>query len=125
MEDDARGERPHSTIPGRLTVADERVAYNEARAREVNEAIEAGRVNREGLTGFVCECGRLGCNAVVELSLMEYEGVRAESRQFVIVAGHEASVDEVVASADRYAVVCKRGAAALIADETDPRGEGS
>jgi hypothetical protein len=101
----------------------ERVARNETTARRVNEAIEAGRVTRDGLAGFLCECGRLGCNEVVELALGEYEAVRASARQFVIVDGHEADFDAVVSRTPRYAVVAKQGIAGTIAQQTDPRAE--
>ena len=43
--------------------SDEQVALNETTFREVNEGIEAGRREREGLVPFVCECGEVGCNA--------------------------------------------------------------
>src|SRR5690349_15560238 len=49
-------------------LCEERVAHNEVVVRRVNEAIEEGLVNRTGTTGFVCECGQLGCNTVLELS---------------------------------------------------------
>lgn len=104
--------------------ADERVARNETVARRVNESIEDGRVNRDGLVGFICECGQLGCNAVVELSLREYESVRSQPRQFFIVAGHDAGFDHELSRTSRYAVVAKQGRAGVIAELTDPRGEG-
>lgn len=104
---------------------DERIAHNETVARSVNEAIEAGRVTRDGRSPFVCECGQLGCNAVVEMMLSEYEAVRAHPRRFVLVAGHEAHFDEVVADGGDYEVVVKHGAPGRIAEETDPRTEGA
>jgi hypothetical protein len=107
--------------PG-VPLPDERIAHNEAIARSVNEAIEAGRVTRDGPSPFVCECGQLGCNAVVEIPLGEYEAVRAHPRTFVLAAGHEAHVDEMVADGGDYHVVVKQGVAGQIAEETDPRG---
>lgn len=104
-----------------MRLTDERVAYNETAARRVNEAIEEGRVERDGLSGFICECGQLGCNSVVELTLGEYEAVRSGSRQFLIVDGHEASFDSVILRWPRYAIVAKRGFAGAIAESTDPR----
>ena len=38
-----------------------RIALNETTFREVNEGIEEGRREREGLVPFVCECGRAEC----------------------------------------------------------------
>ena len=37
--------------------AEEQIALNESTFRDVNEAIESGRGEREGLVPFVCECG--------------------------------------------------------------------
>jgi hypothetical protein len=59
------------------------------------------------------------------MTLSEYEAVRAHPRRFVLVAGHEAHFDEVVADGGGYEVVVKHGAAGRIADETDPRAEGA
>jgi hypothetical protein len=106
-----------------MPLDDDRVARNEVTARRINESIEDGRVNRDGLTGFVCECGQLGCNAIVELALGEYEHVRSRPRQFLVVDGHEAAFDIIVARRDRYALVVKEGFAGRIAETTDPRGE--
>jgi len=69
----------------------ERIARNEAAYREVNEAIRAGRADQaaDAPRPFVCECGRLGCNELVELTLGEYEAVRANPRRFLMLPGHE------------------------------------
>ena len=97
------------------------IAVNEARFRRVNEAIEAGHANEDAI-GFVCECGRLGCNDVIELSAAAYERVRSDPRQFVIVPGHEETeVESVIERADGYAIVRKLDEAAEVAEETDPR----
>jgi hypothetical protein len=103
------------------SAGEERVARNEAAFRKVNEAIEQGRQTREGLVGFVCECGRLGCNEVIELTLSEYEAVRADARRFAVRRGHEVGVEEVIETHDRYLVVAKRGSAGDVAAFTDPR----
>ena len=39
--------------------------------------------------GFRCECARLGCNQLIELTVREYEEVRSHPRRFVVVPGHE------------------------------------
>lgn len=99
-----------------------RIARNESRRRVVNEAIEAGRVHRSGAIGFVCECGQLGCTAVVELPLDDYEAVRADARRFLVLDGHEQlEVEEVVERRDGYLVVRKLGAAGESAQGADPR----
>jgi hypothetical protein len=99
----------------------ERMARNEAAFRKVNEAIERGRRTREGLLGFVCECGRLGCNEIIELSLTEYEALRADARRFAVRHGHQMGPEEVLETHERYLVVAKRGSAGDIAEFSDPR----
>jgi hypothetical protein len=102
--------------------SDSRVARNETAFREVNEGIEEGRRERVGLVPFVCECGMLGCNDVVELTLREYEGVRAGSRCFLVATGHGAPFDIVSRTESRYSVVRKPdGPLGELADRTDPR----
>ena len=94
---------------------------NEAAYRNVNEGID--RTTRsEGLIGFLCECGRLGCNVVVELTADEYETVRANPRRFFLVDGHEVpEAETVVERHERYSVVEKHADVAPIAERTDPR----
>ena len=95
---------------------------NEATFRRVNEGMEAGQ-DPEGMLAFVCECGRLGCNKLVELTRTEYEAVRTNPRRFAIVDGHQIEeVEDVVARTDRYIVVEKRGhPESEIVEYTDPR----
>jgi hypothetical protein len=101
-----------------------RLARNETTFRLINEAIEVGRVTREGLVAFVCECSRLGCNELVELTLREYEQIRADARRFFIVRGHEGPAEDVVDSRGRVLIVVKRGEAGAVAERTDPRNPG-
>jgi hypothetical protein len=102
----------------------ERVALNETTFRRVNEGIEEGRREREGLVTFVCECGELGCNELVEMTLREYETVRADSRTFLVMPSHLTDIDELDRREDRYWVVRKpEGPLGDLADRTDPRGE--
>jgi len=100
----------------------QRVAMNEVTFRKVNEWMEAGHGAR-GLLTFVCECGRLGCNRLIELTREEYEAVRGDGRTFAVLDGHEIpEVEDVVERHERYLVVQKRGAPEEdIAENTDPR----
>jgi hypothetical protein len=118
-----RGDRGRNgrNFPAMDSAGAERVARNEAAFRRVNEAIERGRQTREGLLGFVCECGRLGCNEIIELLLWEYEAVRADARQFAVRPGHQTGPEEVIDTHERYLVVAKRGSAGDIAEFSDPR----
>jgi hypothetical protein len=100
----------------------QRVAMNEATFRKVNEGMEAGQ-DPSGLLTFVCECGRLGCNRLIQLTRLEYEAVRGHSRRFAIIDGHEIpEVEEVVERSERYIVVEKGGRPeSEIVEHTDPR----
>ena len=102
-----------------------RAAANEATIRDVNEGIERGQWPGEEDTpvGFRCECARLGCNQLVELTVREYEEIRANPRRFVVVPGHEfGDVETVVESRSGYVIVEKRDQAAEVAERHDPRG---
>jgi hypothetical protein len=116
----------------------ERQARNEALVREVNERIERldQAAEESDLAGagemfeFLCECGRadegeVACDAHVEMTLEEYEQVRAQDDRFVLVPGHEdASLEAVVSGTERFVIVDKKPAAEpFVAD--DPRGAGS
>jgi predicted ThiF/HesA family dinucleotide-utilizing enzyme len=100
----------------------QRVAMNEATFRKVNEGMEVGR-DPSGLLSFVCECGRLGCNQLVQLTRAEYESIRSNPRRFAIVDGHEIlEAEQIVERHDRYLVVEKSGdPEAEIVEHTDPR----
>jgi hypothetical protein len=101
------------------------VAENEVRFRALNERLEeqAGTwQGREGQLRLVCECGDEDCTVGIQLSVREYEAVRAVETQFVLIRGHErAEVEDVVDGAENWLVVRKRGEAADIATGTDPR----
>ena len=102
-----------------------RVGLREINRRRVNEAIERGR-RTEGPATFVCECGRPDCNTTLTVSLDGYEAVRSDFDRFLLEPGHElAPVDFVVERHDGYVVIEKRGEAADIARDTDPRGHPS
>jgi hypothetical protein len=103
---------------------EDRIAQNETLFREVNERIEAGQwpTGRGDPVAFRCECGSLRCGMMVQLTLDEYERVRAHSTHFVVVRGHEIpEVETVVERASTFVVVEKVGEAAEAAEETDPR----
>jgi hypothetical protein len=100
----------------------QRVAMNEATFRKVNEGMEAGQ-DPSGPLAFVCECGRLGCNELIQLTRTEYEGIRRNPRRFAILDGHEIlEAEKIVERHDRYLVVEKAGdPEAEIVEHTDPR----
>lgn len=95
----------------------------EVNGRRINEAIERGR-DRDATAVFVCECGRLGCNERLELSVRRYEAVRTSFERFLVVPGHElAELEDVVERHPGYLVVAKRGTAGAVAERADPRSD--
>jgi hypothetical protein len=101
-----------------------RVADNEARFREVNEAISRGSWPGEddSALAFRCECASRDCNRLVSITPREYEGVRAHARRFLVLPGHEQpSAETVIASHPGYVVVEKLGQAGRLAEASDPR----
>jgi len=67
-----------------------RMAQNEALARRINDRIEFQRPrNGESADTFICECIRVDCGGVLELSIGEYARVRSHPRRFVVLPGHE------------------------------------
>ena len=92
--------------------------------REVNDRIAeiAAGFERAELP-FVCECGSQDCIRAIDLSLREYESVRAHARRFAILPDHEnPTLEIVVQETDRFAVVeTFVGEASRIPEDTDPR----
>jgi hypothetical protein len=111
-------------------------ARNEALVREVNERIErldqsAGFADEDTTFEFLCECGQVNaeggitCQDRVEMTLQEYEHVRAQDDRFAVVPGHEnVALEKIVRRSDRFLVVDKKpGAEPIVRD--DPRGASS
>ncbi len=102
----------------------ERFSANESVFREINEGIERGQWPGEEdmLVSFRCECARLGCNELLQLSVHQYERVRSNPARFIVRPGHERpEIEVVVERAPGYLVVEKIDQAAETAAETDPR----
>jgi hypothetical protein len=90
----------------------------EAAFREVNERIaENARRFESGVTEFICECADVRCTDRIEVTLEEYERVRADGATFLLAPGHrDASLERVIAQRPRFHVVEKvhTGARALV-----------
>jgi len=101
-----------------------RAAADESTIRDVNEGIERGLWpgDEDTPVGFRCECARLGCNQLIELTAGEYEEVRSHPRRFVVVPGHEMTdVETVVATRPGYVIVEKLDQAGEVAERDDRR----
>jgi hypothetical protein len=102
-----------------------RAAKNEIVLRDLNERLEAHhRWLDQRFSEWVCECADETCMKPVELSIAEYEMVRAEPTRFVVAPGDEhvnRGIERVVQREERYWLVEKMGVAAEISEELDPR----
>jgi hypothetical protein len=99
-----------------------RVGHNESVFRDINERAEEIGTALEGPTEFVCECYRTDCTARLDVPLDVYEQVRARSRHFLVVPGHEQlEYERVVDQGNGWLVVTKIGVAGEVAEDEDPR----
>ena len=105
---------------------DTRAARTEALFREVNERI-AERADLFGSddASFVCECSDATCIERVGAALDDYEHVREDGAQFLLVKGHEqVEVERVVLRFPRFNVVRKvKPAVRRIVERLNPRAE--
>jgi hypothetical protein len=104
---------------------EERLATNEARFREMNEAAQPRRQEGDGAPTpgdrFICECADRGCTRWLELTPEEYAEVRAHPRRFIVTPTHEIpDVESVVDRHANYFVVEKPEEVAHIVDPGHP-----
>lgn len=109
-----------------MSSREKRLAKNETTSREINEGIQDahnGDTRRDRQVRMVCECGHHGCERLVAITPSEYEQVRSDSVQFVVVREHViGDVERIVRETDRFVVVAKlEGVSARVAIEDDPR----
>lgn len=96
-------------------------ARNQALSREINERVLAV-AQTAGKIEFLCECADMDCTETIELGLTEYEHIRSSPTRFPVAVGHVyPEFENVVEENRRYAVVQKRGEAAEVSAELDPR----
>jgi hypothetical protein len=67
---------------------EERLAQNEVRFREINEAAQPQR-QTQGEGRFVCECADRSCMVWIDVNLAEYAAVREHPRRFIVAPTHE------------------------------------
>lgn len=104
----------------------ERLGRNEVLFRQLNDRLrEVGTsfslVAERG--SFVCECADASCTEPIEMTLADYEELRAHPARFAVLRGHEApDVESVVERREGWNVVEKHpGGPAELAAEHDPR----
>jgi hypothetical protein len=108
-----------------MSLWEERAARNEALFREVNEQARSisGLQPPTGSDDLliICECSDDRCTDRISLPRSVYETVRANSRHFLVVPGHEGDFEHIVERAGGYSIVEKEGQAGRIAEQNDPR----
>ena len=105
-----------------------RVAENQSTFRRANEQIEEtaedlGDSLTVRLIPFLCECADARCTKVIQVTLSEYEAIRADPTRFAIAPGHEIAFEDerVVSRSERFTTVEKVGEPGRLAAESDPR----
>jgi hypothetical protein len=102
----------------------QRLAENEALAREVNERV--GEVSESWLredepVEFVCECSLDECSDRIHLRMAEYRQVRTSPVRFAMLREHLVpEIEVVVGEAGDAVIVEKLGPGQDVAEETAP-----
>ena len=107
-------------------LVEERIAQNDATFRNANERIgaAAGVYDVNMPIPFICECADPTCMEIVRLDLDQYEEIRANSRRFFNIPGHEAAAQGsavVVAQREGYVIVEETGLTGDLVDALDER----
>jgi len=71
-----------------------------------NDLIGLSATQHGGIRRIVCECSRRRCDELLDVTIAEYDAVRAHPTRLLVVSGHElAGVQRVVTRTGRLAVV--------------------
>jgi hypothetical protein len=96
---------------------EERVAYNESWARDLNRTRAQLLGLGESDVGFHCECEDLGCAEILNLTSQEWQFVRSKPNQFAVAPQHVAAdAETVVLRRPDYWIVEKFGEAGEVAE---------
>jgi hypothetical protein len=105
-----------------------RLAQNEDLFRDLNEQINESAETHGAdshVYEFFCECSDPTCMERVELTLAEYEHVRAEATRFVVRKNHVVrEIEHVVEAVADHMVVEKHGEAGRVAVELEGESSG-
>lgn len=102
----------------------QRLAENEALFRLANERMADWEEQHtdEVTELYFCECADTECREKVELRRGDYERTRSDSRQFVIVPGHEMpEVEDIVERHEGWEIVAKDLKVLETVEALDPR----
>ena len=99
-----------------------RLAENEALFREVNERVQNAAEHGAGTYDYFCECANVDYTFRVTLSPAQYEAIRADPKQFVVLPLHYTpEVENLVSQSESYWLVRKHGEAGEFVEKLDPR----
>ena len=85
-----------------------RIGDVEADFRDANELVLAGRPATEVLVAVQCECGHGTCSLLIDVPRADYDRVRRDDRQFLLVCGHEIPrAERIVERHEGFCVVRK------------------
>jgi hypothetical protein len=97
------GERPETAAPA------DRLERNQQLFREVNDKLCELWTQLDppwtGRTTYLCECADPACLDTIELTLDEYENLRAESDLRAVAPGHEQPGCQVILRTQRFSVI--------------------
>ena len=89
---------------------DQRKLQNELIFRDANERIRRAQQEiavQADTVPFICECSDMRCHTIVQMTVAEYEGVRAEEMRFLIAPDHDATDGDVVERSEHFWVLAK------------------
>jgi hypothetical protein len=97
---------------------EERIAYNEAWSRGLNERRAEWANGQEARSSFRCECWQADCSARIPLSSQDWKLIRAERNRFAVAPDHVAEKFEAVIRAfPHFWLIEQLGEAGQIAEE--------
>ena len=100
-----------------------RAAHNQALFRDVNERVKELNENSQSTVNeWVCECPNTECTQPIELTMAEYQQVRAANDTFAVAPSLDhvlPGIEQVIEYHDRYWIVRKLGPAGTAPTDVD------
>lgn len=98
-----------------------RLAQNEALFREVNERVQ-DHADEAVVHHYLCECANPDCTFRITMPASEYEAVRADPKQFMVLPLHYTpEIEDLVTETAAYWIVRKTGEEGEYVEQLDPR----
>jgi hypothetical protein len=95
---------------------EKRIAYNEARSRDINEHKAEWLDRGHESVGFLCECWQADCREHIRLSVNEWNEARGRPNRFAVAPGHvEGEIERVVEEHPHFWLIEKQGEAGEMA----------